>query len=133
MSLLPACCSPPPICYLANEAKPRTHRTGRHEFWRDDERHIAKCNIPKFSNKEENEFPFPKNENQQKLFLHMVLCIVLLHNSCAFAMIVVICLSNVPKNLNLTFFSPSKVKQNKKKLTKKGTYVSLGLFLQIIN
>ena len=30
----------------------------------------ALCNIPNFQNKKENEFPFPKNENQQKLFLN---------------------------------------------------------------
>ena len=41
---------------------------------------------PQISKQRENEFPFYKNENQQKLFLNRVLCLVLIHITCAFAL-----------------------------------------------
>jgi hypothetical protein len=47
---------------------------------------------PQISKQRENEFPFSKNENQQKLFLNRVLCLVLIPITCVFAMMSVIML-----------------------------------------
>ena len=69
-----------------------------------------------------------KNENQQKLLLNHVLCIVLILNPCVIAMMIVGVLIKVAKTLNHDGCDQIEAKKKNRKNTNHHTYVLMAIF-----
>ena len=76
-------------------------------------------------------FPFSKNENQQKLLLHHVLCIVLILNPCVIAMMIVGVLIKVAKTLNHDGCDQIEAKKKNRKKYKSSHICAYGHFAKL--